>query len=452
VLNPESKESHFWIRGCNEKSAKSMAGASLCGACGPSTGPLIPVKRKADGTHMRCPRQSFWNIRCACVFSYVPDALIINHIFSFLTHTELAWLSPVCKRWRFLSSSKVLWRTFEVSTLPHNIPESSITDLLIKHADSIQCLKLCDGPQLSHSTLSVLPHYLTKLKVIHLCNLSFVQDQIVKGLIAACPMVSELYLGGCSSITDAAFEMVPVLGRALKCVTLRGCRGITSAIWDLLPSSVVKLNLAECSEVCYNVKMASLQKFVQLESLNLHGVDISDEVLEVLCASSKKVTQLAVSSANPFLGNRISDSSLKHISTLSSLTDLNIMGARHITDQGIFYLSLGCTSLVRLSLGFCIKLTDSGLNYISRGLTSLTHLGIFQCPLVTDDGIAYLSEGSQMLQILDIRGCINLTGASITCFIKAFPSLKVLTAGLCRNISQTELDYLQARRGIEIFN
>eukprot|EP00475_Leptophrys_vorax_P043960 TRINITY_DN863_c0_g1_i1.p1 TRINITY_DN863_c0_g1~~TRINITY_DN863_c0_g1_i1.p1 ORF type:complete len:435 (-),score=51.68 TRINITY_DN863_c0_g1_i1:29-1333(-) len=430
---------------CNSCPAPSTS------SCLSRTSPsLVPAKRKADGS-LRCPRQSFWNIRCACVFSYVPDALVINNMFTYLTHTELAALGPVCKRWRFLSSSHVLWKQFELAALPHSLAESepSLMYLLIKHSESIQALKLCEGPQLSASTLAVLPR-LTKLRSVHLCNLIAVEDQLVRDLLLGCPALTELYLGGCSNVTDAAFEVVPSLGRSLNVVTVRGCRGLSHRFWDFMSGAVAKLNLAECSQVCVNFNPLSMLKFVSLDSINLHGVDVGDEFLDALCGVAKSITQLAISSANPFLGNRVTDNGLKSISGLTQLRDLNIMGARHITDQGVFFLSLSCASLIRLSIGFCVKVTDAGISYIGRGLTNLTHLGIFQCPLVTDFGISLLADSSGNLQFLDVRGCISLTSNSIDCFIRAFPRLQVLSAGLCRGISESDFELLRRQRQIEV--
>jgi hypothetical protein len=54
--------------------------------------------RAAGGAFCGHARQAFYNLRCGCLFSFIPDEILLFNVFTFFDHQLLSSISAVCKR------------------------------------------------------------------------------------------------------------------------------------------------------------------------------------------------------------------------------------------------------------------------------------------------------------------------------------------------------------------
>eukprot|EP00759_Apiculatamorpha_spiralis_P039389 PhF_6_TR38174/c4_g1_i2/m.57056 len=121
-----------------------------------------------------------------------------------------------------------------------------------------------------------------------------------------------------------------------------------------------------------------------LKSLCLRdSVPISDDCVAQM-STLASLTLLDISDCT-----LITDAGFSHLSTVKSLTNLHLSGCTLITDAALAHVS-SLTSLTLLDLWYCKFITDTGLSHLST-LTSLTSLSFWYCNLITDAGLSHLS-------------------------------------------------------------
>ena len=171
-------------------------------------------------------RSSFWNTRCTCHFSAIPDELLLFDVFTFLDPRELCVAASVCTRWRFLSRDRLLWTSLDFSKLApfrrvtngpvaspeemgvaNPLPDATVNKLVTRFGHHVDRLKLCNLQAVLPLTLMQTAGIVRNLLELHLCNLPAVTDEILGGFAATCPNLEVLSLFGCISATDAGVQV-----------------------------------------------------------------------------------------------------------------------------------------------------------------------------------------------------------------------------------------------------
>ena len=167
-------------------------------------------------------RRSFWNTSCGCLFSTIPDEILLYNIFTYLPlHTVCVTLS-VCTRWRHLSGSSVLWSKVDLSEHAGCLNDVRANALLQRHGVHMSTLKLCNARHLTPSFMSNFAHCAPHLRELHLCSIPLVMDSSVKAITQVCTALESLSLNGCTMITDDAIQMVCALP-SLRELSMRQC-------------------------------------------------------------------------------------------------------------------------------------------------------------------------------------------------------------------------------------
>lgn len=78
-------------------------------------------------------RQSHWNVQCCCLFSYLPDELMLFNVFTLLTQRELCIISQTCKRWNFLANDRLLWQNIDLSKYNKKVNDQTLNYLLRRY-------------------------------------------------------------------------------------------------------------------------------------------------------------------------------------------------------------------------------------------------------------------------------------------------------------------------------
>eukprot|EP00759_Apiculatamorpha_spiralis_P039388 PhF_6_TR38174/c4_g1_i1/m.57055/K10280/FBXL14; F-box and leucine-rich repeat protein 14 len=143
-----------------------------------------------------------------------------------------------------------------------------------------------------------------------------------------------------------------------------------------------------------------------LKSLCLRdSVPISDDCVAQM-STLASLTLLDISDCT-----LITDAGFSHLSTLPSLTKLHLSGCKFITDTGFSHLSK-VKSLTNLHLSGCTLITDTALAHVSS-LTSLTLLDLWYCKFITDTGLSHLSTLTSLTS-LSFWYCNLITDAGLS--------------------------------------
>jgi len=195
---------------------------------------------------------------------------------------------------------------------------------------------------------------------------------------------------------------------------------------------ISSINLSNCEKIT-DASLAHLVTLTSLSSLNLNKCpNITDAGL----AHLSKLTLL--SSLSLDWCENITDAGLVHLSELTLLRSLCLNGCENITDAGLAHLSK-LTLLRSLDLHWCDKITDDGLAHLSK-LTLLSSLNLAWCSNITDAGLAHLSEFT-LLSSLDLTGCYDITDDGLA-HLSKLTLLSSLDLTECRNITDAGLAHV----------
>jgi hypothetical protein len=119
----------------------------------------------------------------------------------------------------------------------------------------------------------------------------------------------------------------------------------------------------------------------------------------------------------------LTDQGMRAVSSLASLTFLNLSWCYNVTDEGVRAVLRSCTALKSLNITAC-NVTDEGLRAVSS-LPALTTLNLAGSK-VTDAGVRALSS-LPALTFLDLRYCFKVTAAGVQALrsTTAAPSLHI---------------------------
>jgi hypothetical protein len=458
-------------------------------------------------------RASWWNTRCSCIFSALPDELLLFSVFSLLGAGELATLGAVCSRWRFLASDRMLWSRVDLSSHARTVDPFVLDNVMSRFGRHVQTLKLCnlkllDAPSLRRLGEEHLQQNQGNLRELHFCSLKAVDFSVLQSLFAngAGANLRELSLFGCVNVDDACVRLIRQSCPRLEDLSLRGCLKITdeafadgaevedgwsepvagswqspaasspqvqelslslaqldqldvsrsnsvvstsssssSAASDALEvgrfAYLTNLNLANCKLLTEVGLTAAFRASPELRKLNLHALNPSDALLDVLSIVCPHLEQLHLSSANPFMGNtRLTDAGVQMLtSRITGMQQLNLQGSSQLTDACIAgIVDHWAHSLEKLNLGGCFRLTDKAVRILCQveeevhsspsvspastpapSLPSkLTHLSLFQCQNLTDASVFLIASRLPSLKHLDMHSCAALTDRSLDAIVQ----------------------------------
>ena len=137
----------------------------------------------------------------------------------------------------------------------------------------------------------------------------------------------------------------------------------------------------------------------------------------------------------------VTDESLRAVSSLSSLTSLDLEGCELVTSEGLGAVS-SLPALVSLNLTYC-KVTIKGLHAVSH-LSQLTSLNLSKCAKVTDEGLRAVALNLTALASLNLMG-VNQTGSKVTeaglqALRSAIPELRIAAGNIGSDASQDGSD------------
>ncbi|KAJ3353470.1 hypothetical protein HDU83_006752 [Entophlyctis luteolus] len=170
------------------------------------------------------------------------------------------------------------------------------------------------------------------------------------------------------------------------------------------------------------------RRWVNLQSLNMtHCKQIGDEQLEKILANASEIEVVKMRRKIRMIDlsdcDHVSDKCLKWIaSSPSKLTDLRISFWTHITNAGLYDLSLGNHTFEILDLSHCQQITDAVVVFFSDIVKHLRILHLRRCKKITDGVAGFMAKNAVKLQLVDFTGCPLITPAAKLVLLQAFPS------------------------------
>jgi hypothetical protein len=165
----------------------------------------------------------------------------------------------------------------------------------------------------------------------------------------------------------------------------------------------------------------------------------TDEAVGKLVRRFPTVVSLEVKSTGAQTA-ALTDQGLRAVSSLASLTFLDLTWCRNVTDEGVRAVS-SCTALKTLNLYVCDKVTDEGVRAV-RSLPALTFLDLAGSQ-VTDEGVRAVASSCTALESLSLRWCDKVTDVGVRA-VSSLPALTSLNLSCCDKVTAAGVQALRS--------
>ncbi|XP_042433376.1 F-box protein At-B-like isoform X2 [Zingiber officinale] len=299
---------------------------------------------------------------------------------------------------------------FSITSNLHHLVELCLEDNL-REGPSLQNDLTNRGLELLGSFGKLISLSLTRGKK-SLTKFKMVNDVGILLLAEGCGRLESLRLGGFAKVTDAGYSSILQFCKNLKRlqiwnglllsdltfhnfaptgnlteVRLVSGKYITSEILEYfsLCENLQVLDLSLCRNIA-DEGLNSISRLCKMTTLNLSGVDISDEGLSTLGGGT------------------------------SPIETLNLRGCKRITDRGIVMMlcdSILRKTLVTLDLSY-LSLSDIAIVAVAEACTEISNLCIRNCFFISDASLSALgsperTRGKRSLRKLDLFNCCRLS-------------------------------------------
>jgi len=178
-----------------------------------------------------------------------------------------------------------------------------------------------------------------------------------------------------TNISDLGIRFLVQRCPKLKSITLKACHSITNVSLSMIAQhcqNISELNVAECSNITdYGVQIIAQQSKSNLYLLDLNDCpEITDQLFQYLCFYCPNLKQLRIR------GTRITTDGILHLTSTLALTELNLHGLE-VTDDLLCHIGYHQKKLQILDISFCYKSTVAGLRALLKGCMILRELHVF---------------------------------------------------------------------------
>lgn len=405
---------------------------------------------------LRC---SWWNPECNCLWSCLPDNVMVTQVFCFLDVRELAKASRVSRRWSFLTQQTSLYRTVDMSSVGRShqwggrTKESEgLISLLRRHGQTaLSTIKLCGLQRLTPECLGYLGRAAVNLTELHFCNILTLTDHALISIFQNCKKLRNLQLPGCHVVSDQALGEAHQTG--ISVLNLSRCKFTVDGLRAMLrPGSRVAatlrcLNLSSCPNLEDDAVALVAQQASCLRELSLAGLELGGGTVRAIAEGCPDLEALDIA-ADDFMGNdEILDDDVAELARLTRLRRLEMGNLTAVTDEGLEKLLKALPGLEVLNLSGCNSLAFGADVHRALGKTSLRGLTLAATE-VTSATLETLSRTA--LHSLDLNGCERLTPDVISYLVAGFKSLRNLDIALCGIAEEDVVRLREQRPGLEV--
>ncbi|XP_076903068.1 F-box/LRR-repeat protein 3-like [Bidens hawaiensis] len=249
----------------------------------------------------------------------------------------------------------------------------------------------------------------------------------------------EVKLDKCLRLTDVGLAKIAIRCGNLEKVSLKWCLEITDLGIDLLTKKCARLRHLSVSYLkISNESLRSISSLNKLEVLLMVGCGfVGDEGLH-------------------FIGNGC-----------PSLQVLDVSRCEHVSSAGLISVTRGCKVLQKLNAGYYflelstnvfqsfkdlkhlktirvdgVRVNDSFFQIISTNCLFLVEVGLSKCEGVDDAGVMQLAYGHPGLKILDLTCCNDLTDMAISAIARSCTKLVCLKLESCSLLTEKSFSFI----------
>ncbi|CAF0834436.1 unnamed protein product [Brachionus calyciflorus] len=365
-------------------------------------------------------------------------------IFSYLSITDLYRASRVCRSWKMIASSNILWSRLDLYSIKDKLTDKLISSIIqksrpylihlnvrgafkltqngfvtISGCRNIQDLNLSDCKNLNDDMVNIIT---TGCMVLIYLNLAFndaLTDSSIRSLSKNCKNLQYLSLAFCTKLTDKGFSYLNG-GEGLKKLVYLDLSGCTH---------VTPVGTSYLAQFCSNLETIKINNFNGLNDRHMRFCNVLGRLTEIVILDSPNLT----------------DESFKYIAQSKFLKKLKIASNKNITDQSLKAISKNCTELKYVSLIDCEKVNDICLKYLSQ-LRGLIVLNLADCIRISDMGIKYLADGScaNKVRELNLTNCLRIGNQSMISLVRKCTNLAYLSLCYCEQIEKDGIDLVGA--------
>ncbi|DAZ96575.1 TPA: hypothetical protein N0F65_011799 [Lagenidium giganteum] len=180
----------------------------------------------------------------------------------------------------------------------------------------------------------------------------------------------------------------------------------------------------------------------QLNSVALYGPRVDTKLLTTLFAGLGhcKLQRVAIES------KQVTNTALLQLRHCVNLHSLELHCIK-LTDDTLVALSRACKRLQRINLAGCSRIGDSGVMAIAMHATLLEQLNVAMCHRITNSSLVALAlRGSPIISHLVLDKCLHLSGLAVLLVLQRQPRLKHLSFAHCPRILGAELQLQRTSR------
>ncbi|GJE85000.1 RNI-like protein [Phanerochaete sordida] len=305
----------------------------------------------------------------------------------------------------------------------------------------LQGINLGGCKKLTDQAIQALAANCPLLRRVKLGGLELITDEAVSALAKSCPLLLEIDLTHCKQITDVSVRDLWMFSTNMREMRLSHCSELTDSAFPAPPKNEIQIdgpNPFPTSNVALGERMPPLRitrRFDHLRLLDLTACSaITDEAVEGIVSVAPKIRNLVLAKCT-----HITDHAVECICALGkNLHYLHLGHASNITDRSVRTLARSCTRLRYIDLANCVQLTDMSVFELSS-LPKLRRIGLVRVSNLTDQAIYALGEGNSTLERIHLSYCDQITVLAIHFLLQKLSKLTHLSLTGIPAFRRTEL-------------
>ncbi|XP_071691522.1 F-box/LRR-repeat protein 3-like isoform X2 [Rutidosis leptorrhynchoides] len=245
-----------------------------------------------------------------------------------------------------------------------------------------------------------------KIESVHRTRIKFFRPEFIPDLLRNYTQADTLDFSGCPRIFDGTIAVL---------LSNVNCFGWTGRVRKLVLSRTTSLKFSGLELLirsCPKLQSVDLSHCCQFGDREAAAISFAADLREVKLDKCLRLTDVGLA---------------KIAIRCEKLEKISLKWCLEITDLGIDLLSNKCAHLKHLSVSY-LKISNESLRSISS-MKKLEVLSMAGCGLVGDEGLHFIGNGCPSLQTLDVSRCEHVSSTGLISVTRGCKSLQKLNAG-----------------------
>ncbi|XP_072327431.1 F-box and leucine-rich repeat protein 13 isoform X1 [Scyliorhinus torazame] len=375
------------------------------------------------------------------IISLIPWPAALK-IFSYLGVRELVRCAQVCQFWKVVAQTTSLWSKINFFPVRKQIQDNDIANILRIYRTFVMHLNLRGCNNVSWATFKSISDC-RNLQDLNLTQCTSLTDELVSTVVEMC--TSLLYLNlAYTTISDGTLRSLSKFGLNLQYLSLAYSKMFTNKGLNYLATGkgchkLVYLDISGCTQI----SVRGFKSF-GIGCNEIQHLVINDMATLTNSCISAMVTYYYNLTTISFLASpHVSDAAIKALVHGKRIGKIKIEGNQHISDASFKIISKTCPNLNHIYVSDCPRITDSSLKSLST-LKNVVVLNFSDCIRITDSGVRSFLEGPSASKIkeLNLSNCILISDLSLLKVVQRCQSLTHLRLRYCGRLTDSGIEWL----------